>query len=607
MPYGNNVEGIESAALSYFGHRANRLTSAEIATLLAVPQNPQRRFPSPANKKRLTKARGRVLRRLVQQGVLPRQALSNLSSVPSKLKPFPRHIPHAARFLRRLRHGPLETTLQRGVQKVARRVFQAARARLQNLGIHNGALVVLEHDTAQIRALVGNFDFWDTLHGGQIVGFNVPRSPGSALKPLIYAMGLEQGLVLPEHLVLDIPTRFGGYLPKNYDGRFSGMVRIEDALSRSLNVPFVRLLHRVGIESFVSTMRMQGVQSLHGAFGYYGLSAAIGGLELTPLELVGLYGTLARNGQWTRSRMWRDEQEGPRTRIFSPGVSFLTKRALRLKDRPDFPARRRFTGVPPSIFWKTGTSYGHRDAWAVGAYGKYTAVVWLGNFDNRPSVHLVGSEAAGPVLFDVLEGLAPGRFEDAEDVPLDLKAVSVCAFSGRLPGPGCRHQKRVHALTKNVPTETCPYHVELDIDTETGLALTPGCQEQRPSRKESFLRLPSRLRRWRQRGSGLEPHAPAYLPACQASLADAPPKMTSPQQRQLALLLPGLPAESQEIPLIAESTGARLSWFVDGEYLGTVSAEQPFWWTPREGAHEIVVVDEVGRSDRRVLRVKHRL
>jgi penicillin-binding protein 1C len=606
VPYGRNVEGLEAASLAYFGHRATALSSAEIATLLAVPQNPTHRFPTPANRDRLVAARDEIARRL---------ALNSVSGpAPTELRAFPRFAPHAAIWLRDHAGGRLriKTTLDRGAQILAEKTLDGQKDELRLKGIHNGSVVIVDHKSDELRALVGNLDFFDERHGGQIIGFDNPRSPGSALKPFLYAMGIDRGLVLPDFLVLDTPKVYGSYSPKNYDGRFAGLVRMEDALSRSLNVPFVNLLRKIGVERFIGTLRAMGAESLDDQLGFYGLSAAIGGVEITPLEMAALYATLAENGRYRKLRWIADEEREDQDGFaaFSSGAAYLTRRSLSLKDRPDFPQRRRMNGTPPHIHWKTGTSFGHRDAWSAGSGPRYTAVVWLGNFDNTPAVSLVGAEAAGPILFDILEGLTTKGAEMIGDyAPKDLVSVEVCAYSGRLPGPACEHKKRVLALEKNVPTEKCGYHVALDIDDETGLALSPACRADRRYRTETFVVWPSSLRRWLDDEHRRLPEPPSYAPGCESASAHARPSIISPPPNHTALLIPGLARDKQEIPFAADTAGAsaKLSWFVDGAYLGTLRSEERLWWTPIPGAHEIVVTDEAGRSSKRHFEVKSSL
>ncbi|MBF5044859.1 penicillin-binding protein 1C [Aggregicoccus sp. 17bor-14] len=623
VPYGRNVEGVEAASLAYFGHTARHLSPAEMATLLAVPQAPARRYPAPPNAQRLRAARDEVARRLLEAGALPLGppgpsgvmaradvilAEVRATPLPPHLAPFPREAPHAAAWLRAAHPGVtrLQTTLDAGSQRLAERALQGAAADLHARGIHNGAAVVVEHRTGEVRALVGNFDFFDA-RGGQLPGFATPRSPGSTLKPLLYALAIDEGLANPEQLVPDVPAAYGTYAPRNFDGRFQGLVRLEEALSQSLNLPFVRLLQRLGVEPFLGVLRRAGVESLVPEPGHYGLSAAVGGLALTPLELAGLYAALAEDGRARPLRVLAGAPAGRTEALFSPGAAWLTRRALSLKDRPDFPARGRFTGLPPQVHWKTGTSFGHRDAWAAGSGPEHSVVVWLGNFDNAPSSHLVGADAAGPLLFELLEALGPRGRTAAPPAPRDLVQVEVCAYSGYVPGPGCRERKGVLALASHVPTERCPYHREVEVDRASGLALTPACRVGRETEARVYLTWPASIRRWLAEQHRLLPEPPAWAAGC-APGAGRPPEIVSPAAGQVALLLPGVPADAQELPLEAEVEGGtgELTWFVDGARVGSAPADERLWWRPSPGSHEVLVTDARGQSARRLLVVRER-
>ncbi len=630
LPYGRNVEGVAAASWAYFGHGPQDLSPEEIAVLLAVPQRPTSRYPTADNVARLRTARDEIAEWLVDRGTfLPAPGVEveafvrrvRSAAVPAEIRPLPRHAPHAAFWLREqpgVAPHRIETTLDRGLQLLTERLMGAARSELVSQGIHNGAAVIVDHHRAEVRALVGNFDFWDETHGGQIAGFAAARSPGSALKPFIYALAIDRGLALPNHLVADIPVFYRDYSPGNYDGKFAGLVSLEDALSLSLNIPFVQLLNRVGVERFIGTLQAGGAAGLADTPGYYGLSAAIGAVEITPLELAGLYAGLAQEGRYRPLRwLTTDDEDDERaatpsihggTRLFSRGSAYLTRRALARRDRPDFPDRRRLSGAPPAIHWKTGTSYGHRDAWAAGSGPDATAVVWLGNFDNRPSLDLVGAEAAGPLLFDLLEAVADRSMPAVAPRPTaDLKKVEVCAYSGHLPTRACEQREFALALRHQIPTHRCPYHVAVDVDLDSGLALNPSCRGGRRWERRNYLVWPASIRRWLTEGHRFLSNPPSLDPRCLRAREHAPPSILSPPAGQILVLLPGVAVSDQELPLQAESrSGARLSWFVDGQHVGTADAEERVWWQPRPGHHEIVVVDDAGLSAKRSLEVRSR-
>ena len=595
-PYGRNLEGIESAAWSYFGHGAQHLSPLEIATLLAVPQGPARYSPTKANAERLRERRDTILHKLIDAGVFDAAdrdaALAEATSVgpPTKMRPMPRNAAHAAVWLRDLSPGQwrIRSTLEPGAQKLAEQVVALHAPELQRKHIYNGAVVVVDHATREVVGLVGNLDFTDFKHGGQIAMFKRARSPGSTLKPLLYSLAIDRGLALPEYLVADVPVEYGTYRPHNFDGDYMGLVTLKESLARSLNVPFVELLQKLGVEPFIAELQRSGVSPARAKHGEYGLSLIAGGIELTPLEVASLYATLAENGAYQPLRILASDKPRTTQAIYGAPAAYLTREALSLRDRPDFPKRRdMLRGVPPEIHWKTGTSFGYRDAWSVGSDRAYTVAVWTGNVDQTPSYELVGSEAAGPLLFDVLEGLANrSKNAVAPKPPADLTEIEVCAYSGHIATDACTHRVKVRAPLHSVPTEPCPYHSVCRADGKE---------------PEPYVALPSSVTAWLVERHRTVPDVPK---ACAAPVETGAPIMMTPSEGQVIALIPGVPAKNQVVPLQASTRAGALTWFVDGELVGTAAANERVYWTPTVGKHDVVVADEAGHKARRKLVVQ---
>jgi penicillin-binding protein 1C len=292
--------------------------------------------------------------------------------------------------------------------------------------------------------------------------------------------------------------------------------------------------------------------------------------------------------------------------VFGPGAAWLTRRALSTKDRPDFPRRRDIAGIPAEIHWKTGTSFGLRDAWAVGSGPRYTAVVWTGNADNSSSAELIGSEASGPMLFDVLEGLADRtRVPAPQPRPEELVRIEVCAFSGYIASDACPERTKAWAPVHAVPTAPDPYLQSYDVDRATGRAVLPACRVPgRDYERRSFVVLPSAVASWLTERNRSVPDPPVFAEGCVPETNTVAPSMLTPAEGQIVTLIRGMPAEQQRIPLTASARTARVSWFVDGEHLGTGPSSERLHWTPSPGRHEIVVTDEAGRKARRTVNVK---
>lgn len=612
-PYGRNLEGIESAAWSYFGHGAAHLSPLEIATLLAVPQGPARYAPGKANAERLRERRDAILRKLIAAGVFrgadAADAIADAATVapPLRMRPMPRDAMHAAVWMRarRPKETHIRSTLDAGAQAIVEKVVKLHTNELKHRGIHNGTVVVVDHETREVVALAGNLDFTDWKHGGQIAMFDRPRSPGSTLKPLLYSLAIDRGLALPGFLVADVPSEYGTYRPRNFDNDFAGLVTLREALSKSLNLPFVALLQQLGVETFVGELERSGVSHRRAQPGVHGLSLIAGGIELTPLEVTNLYATLARDGIHRPLRLFASDPVGSPRAIYRPAAAYLTREALALRDRPDFPKRRDLLkGLPVDIHWKTGTSFGYRDAWAVGSGPAYTAAVWTGNVDNRPSHELVGSEASGPLLFDVLEGLADRTHAaPAAAAPAELTEIEVCAYSGHLPGEGCTHRVKAHASLHAVPTTTCPYHQIYEVDRNTQQAVLPACRAADGDyEKKTFVVLPSAVTSWLVERNRAVPTAPVFAEGC--AMDAGPPVIITPSEGQVVTLIPGVPAANQVVPLQVSTRAGTVSWFVDGALVGTASSNERVYWTPSVGVHTVVVTDEAGRKARRKLRVQ---
>lgn len=610
-PFGRNIEGVAAASLAYFGHLPSALSFDETATLLAIPQDPTARFPQPENFERLQRATAKIARRMAGWSLFKEIGTGHPEpKIPRFLRPFPREIPHVALWLssRYPDRSEILTTLDAGIQTVAENIFSTSAHTLQTQSIHNGSIVVVDHKSSEIRAAVGNFDFWDTAHAGQISGFDVPRSPGSTLKPVLYTLAIDRGIYLPSTLIPDVPTRFSGYTPRNFDETFAGLIKFDEALAQSRNVPFVNLLHRIGIEEFLTLLRRMGVRSLNPQPGRYGLSAIVGGLEITPLELAGIYTTLARNGTWKPLR-WLVSPAGINDGqpIFSEGAAWLTRQTLSLRDRPDFPNRRSINDTSKQIHWKTGTSFGQRDAWAAGFGQNHTAVVWLGNFDNRPSAALVGAEAAAPLLFNLIEAIDHSKAQTEENPsPAQVEETEVCAFSGMPAGHACTQKRIVHALQGKTPATVCPYHIHVDIDLATERSLTQACRLGRRYETRTFVRLPHEMRKWLTDTGQNLPTPPPLAGFCKKVQTLETPKIITPVENQTLLLMAGVNPENQKVGFEAElpPDASEASWFVNGEFMGTTSGDERIWWSPEVGEHEIVLTDEVGRMARRIIRVR---
>jgi penicillin-binding protein 1C len=425
-PYGGNLEGVRAASLAYFGKEPRRLTLGEAAMLVALPQSPEQRRPD-RSLEAARSARDRVLDRVAAAGVLPLDEVARAKQepVPNGRQPMPMLAPHAAdaavaaapdRGLHRL---TIEATLQRNLEELAR---ERARALGPDISV---AILAVDHATGEVRARVASADYFDTRRAGQVDMTSALRSPGSTLKPFIYGLGFEDGLIHPETLVEDRPVRFGGYAPENFDLSFQGTVTVRRALQLSLNVPAVAVLDRIGASRFSARLDQAGGSLVlpHGEVP--GLAMGLGGVGVSLSDLVALYAGLARQGTTVplTERVAGGEEAAAPRRLLDPAAAWYVGSILLGTPPPENAAGGR-------IAFKTGTSYGYRDAWAVGFDGKHTIGVWVGRPDGAPVPGLVARVAAAPILFDA--------FARTGKLPAPLPPApkgALVAATGKLPPP----------------------------------------------------------------------------------------------------------------------------------------------------------------------------
>lgn len=621
-PYGRNIEGIDAASMAYFGHRADALSNAEIATLLAVPQAPNSRYPNPKNAERLELGRALVARELLATGGLDthagertltqQQAFEALmrEEVPGALLPFPREIPHLAQWIVRERPDKdlIHTSIDRHMQHNLERMVEERRTELNAQGIYNGAVVVANHRTREIMSVVGNLEF-DGAKAGQMPAFALPRSTGSLLKPLITALAMDQGIAHPEQLIRDVPMTRRRWKPENFSGKYNGLVTLADALTRSLNIPFILLIEKLGPPRLLGKLGELRFAHLNPTPGHYGLGIAVGGVEATPMEVTGLYATLANHGAY-RPLSWEltHEEDQPTTPLWSEGAGWLVSQVLARRERPDLPWRADLPQENWTIHWKTGTSNKHRDAWSVGYGGDLTVTVWLGNLSNASSESLVGARTASPLMFDVMEAMLPPKLEE-EPAPVDaLTQVEVCQYSGHLATPACEARHTVDAPVSGVPTAPCPYHISVEVLADTGELTRKACQRGRDVVARQVLTFDAEVLPYLSAQDSDVSQLPPWAPGCAPQSAAVAPELLRPERGQRFLLIPGIPADRQRIPFQAASAtrNTALNWFLDGEFLGSTRSREELWWVPVVGEHELIVMDDTGRAATRPVVVERR-
>src|SRR5882762_1682992 len=607
VPYGGNVEGAAAASLIYFGKDPSRLTVSEALTLAVLPQNPTRRAPNGGGGERqardLLYARWQGSHPAVE-GEADLMKLAVRVGAPSDL-PF--RAPHLVDAVLPGANGAAEvhTALDRGLQALLERQIRGYVAAQARVGVHNAAAMLVDSRTMEVKALVGSANFFDDAIAGQVNGTAAKRSPGSTLKPFIYALAIDQGVLLPRTVLKDAPVAFGAYSPENFDGRFVGPVTAKDALIRSRNVPAVYVASQLSQPDLYAFLEMAGVSGLRSR-EYYGLALVLGGGDLTMEELISLYGALTNEGVVKPVRYRSDEPQRAGVSVLSPEASYVTLEMLRDNPRPGNVAAA--TPGRLAVYWKTGTSYGFRDAWTIGIFGPYILCVWVGNFDGSGNPAFVGVQIAAPLFFQVVDAVVaqqPSLGEPVRTFPMNLTTVDVCAASGDLPNADCPRTVPTWFIPGKSPIRVSTLHQALPIDDRTGLRACPPYTAGRTHRVVYEMWGSDMLKLFEQ--AGLPRRAPPpFDPRCEtgaAASAGPPPQITSPLRGVVySLRAKRIGDETITLRATAAAGVREVYWFVGKSFVGKAPPGGTIAWRPEApGSFVVRAVDDQGQSDSRLI------
>jgi len=602
-PYGGNIEGVGAASQIYFAKNISDLTLPEALTLSVIPQNPNQRVP---RNQQLKGIRDKLFARWLdaypadagQQGGM---SLPLQMQGPSAL-PFtaPHFVNSVLRTASNDGHQKITTTLDTHMQGILEHVTRNYIKRKRSLGVYNAAVLLVDTRDMGVKGMVGSASFYDQRIGGQINGTEIKRSPGSTLKPFIYGLALDQGLIHPNTVLKDVPRSFGSYNPENFDYDFIGPVRARDALVLSRNIPALQLASQLSDPDLYQLLADAQVSHLKSA-SWYGLSLALGGAELNMQELASLYAMLVNDGLWQPLRMREDMPIMVSKRLLSPEASFLVLDMLKDTAQPDHHDQR------DTVSWKTGTSSGYRDAWSVGNAGPYVLAVWVGNFDNSSNPAFVGKNIAAPLFFELIDAIKHEKGSipklDKHPEQMNLTRISVCKASGMLPTRYCQDQEMTWFIPGKSPIKTDTIFREVAIDNSTGLRT---CHFDDNTRFEVYEFWPSDLLKiFRQ--AGIQRRIPPFFsPDCAFSSNHASrPQITSPQT-DLHYIVRANSSGKNSIPLsaITDADVSALYWFINDKFLMRAKPDKTIMWTAKAGIYVVRVVDDHGLADARDVRVE---
>ncbi|MFH1514342.1 MAG: penicillin-binding protein 1C [bacterium] len=597
-PYGGNIEGIAAASYFYFGKSPAVLSKSDSLTLVGLPNSPTHLRPD-KHPDRSRKHRDRIANLMMERRLITHDEYQDIltDELPRTRYPVPQLVPHFSRLVKEKNPGMdrIKSTIDLKKQKLCEDLLKQHLDPMTELGITNGSIIVIENKSGAVRAMVGSRDFGDSLISGQVNGSIAPRSPGSAMKPFAYALAFDEGLVSPRMMLVDVPVNYSGYTPVNFDNEYHGGIPAMDALKYSLNVPVINIHSQLG-DRFFNFLKSGGITTLDKPREHYGLPLVLGSGEVTLLELTNLYSILANDGFSQEYQLVEKTDNAKPRQILSNASCYIVSEILADIKRPDLPDSWESTVSANKIAWKTGTSYGHRDAWSIGYNPEYTIGVWIGNFSSQEAEELVGVEVAAPLLFEIFNSISTSSewFKKPDSVNTRL----VCTVSGMPPNGDCPHTIDEIFIPGKSPAMKCSIHQRFFIDNETGLRLAMSNKHLREHTQRVFEILPEKIATWRKRMGYPVDEVPNLFTESDYFTKGNPPIINSPLNFSSFILRKNVPLEHQKILLEASvsNTKNNLFWFVDGELLSQNSPDKNQFYYPKIGKHKITCMDNDGFS-----------
>ncbi|MFA9391391.1 MAG: penicillin-binding protein 1C [Prolixibacteraceae bacterium] len=601
-PYGGNIIGYKTASMRYFQKQADKLSWAEAALLAVLPNSPSTISPS-KNNDRLKQKRDGLLNKLFQKGRISESVykLALTEPIPQRAYPFEMIATHLTQRIHNAKNSDIvETTINYTFQKYFEFICRQYANQMKQQGIKNLSAIVIDNKKKAVVSYIGSQNYFDTANNGMIDGVQAARSSGSILKPFLYALSIDEGLITPNTVIFDIPTYFDAFSPNNADEKFNGVVYAKDALSRSLNVPAVRLLNSFGLFQFYSFLKEAGITTLFRNADDYGLPLIIGGAETAPWEMAQLYCGLANNGNFSPivsekkdSLIIKNEEN-----LISYGSTFLTLEMLKELKRPGAEFNWQRYRNNSNIAWKTGTSYGHKDAWAAGCTPEWTIVVWVGNFDGEGNVLLNGMESAGPLFFEIFNYLPKNPSSLWFEKKLsDFKTIQLCSETGFIAGPNCPHKQYTSVPKAMNAMKTCPYHMKYEVNTTETKTVCSLCWGKEHHSKSYLVYPPEVNYQLNLRGIHTE-LPPNHDSNCTGLHLVRNMDFIYPKDSSQIWLPRDFNGELQKVvfKLAHQKSSALVYWYLDDQYLGLTQTKHTKVLQLTSGWHQLMATDNFGEK-----------
>ncbi len=607
VPYGGNIEGVKSASVLYFRKNPDHLSLAEITALSIIPNRPSSLVPG-KNNDLIIRERNRWLKKFAEEGIFTGQEIRDALAEPLEVKrnAAPQLIPHLANKLKAGGQDIVQTTIDQNTQfKIEKITADYIRAlRLQN--IRNAAVIVVDNETHQVVSYLGSADFTDTTDDGQVNGAAAIRQPGSTLKPLLYGLCIDAGLMTPKSVINDVAISYEGYSPENYDRQFNGYVSMEYALEHSLNIPAVKSLRAYGADRFISKLADCDFKQVKKDQRKLGLSLILGGCGASLEELTGLYTIFAHEGTYYPIELTLSPEKNKRNKdkkILSPAAAFMINETLSKVNRPDFPLNWQATERMPKIAWKTGTSYGRRDAWSIGYNRKFTVGVWVGNFSGIGVPELSGATIATPLLFKIFNSINYDSDQEWFSQPADCDTRQVCSETGMLPNDFCTHLVSDYFIPLVSSATKCDNREEIMLSADEKISYCRICAPSEGYRKKWFRKVSPDMQQYFEDHRIAYEKIPPHNPDCEKLFKEGGPVITYPKSGSEYLIDRKNPEPLMLSCNVGNDVG-KVYWYINNRFYKTAEARSRQFFVPEEGPVKISCTDDKGRNRDVWIRVK---
>lgn len=596
VPYGGNIEGVKSASILYFGKNPDHLSLAEITALSIIPNRPSSLVIG-KNNEEIVKQRNKWLNRFAKENVFTKKEIEDALAEPltAKRSVVPKLAPHLAYKLKQSGGPIIKTNLQLNTQYKTEKLVQDYVRTLRLSKIRNAAVIIIDNETHKVITYVGSGDFADTTDGGQVNGAAAVRQPGSTLKPLLYGLCFDEGLLTPKKMMNDVPVNYAGYAPENYDKNFNGPVTVEYALEHSLNIPSVKALNMLGKEKMIQQLSSIGFKQIQAKQKALGLSLILGGCGATLEQLTGMYSCFAAEGLYYRPLFVQHDGGAKPQRILSADASYMITDILSRINRPDFPLHWDATAHLPKIAWKTGTSYGRRDAWSIGYNKKYTVGVWVGNFSGEGNAELSGAHTATPLLFRIFNTLDYDADRAWFTPPKELEQRKICSETGLPPSAHCTNLVLDYFIPGISSTQTCNNYEEIAVSADEKISYCKSCEPETGFKRKGYKLVAAEVQNWME-GNGLAVEViPPHNPQCEKIFASGAPQIKSPVNGTEYLISKKNP---EPLQLVCETGNdvSRVYWYINNQFYKTTDAGSKQFFLPTEGNIKISCTDDKGRN-----------